>query len=287
MARKPDMDFIVTISDLHVNSTRGLRPPSYTIKGEKCNTHRTIVKHLWRPWLRHWQDVKKRKKELDRGHKVRVICVVNGDAPDRNYHDKEGYELLTPHENEIVDLTEMVLEPAFDVVDLWAFNRGTRAHDGTYGKLTEALAKQVGEHEKVERDEDGDWSHWWIRRTFQGVYAIFAHHPTSRAWVRHTRSYAAQRTAFQYFLGFSQVGDTIPDFLVFAHTHWWADSGTSSSCPVRAFYNPSWQLPTSYIYGKGLFLPEEVGCWWFTCADGKYTEHLWRYLPTVPRAKPM
>jgi len=290
--RKPITWLVIVFGDTHTNSTRGLRPPEYVIKGgEQCHAPKRIVDHLWEPWCQHWRDVAKEKKRLAKRGPVKVLGVFNGDGVDRSYHDKEGYELLTPVEDEIVHIAEMVLEPALDVVDKWIFNRGTRAHEGGTSKLMETLARAMRDRHGLDivSEDDQTLSQFNARVVVGGVDMLFSHHPISRSRLAHTRQQAAARSAMQYWLGYAAVGDAATDnyprLMIFSHLHFCADGGQSTMCPIRALYCPSWQLPGAYVHGLGRgVVPEKVGTWWIWASDGEYKHKSWLHQPPSQKA---
>jgi hypothetical protein len=293
--KKPKTTLVVIVGDTHTNSTRGLRPPEYTIKGgELCHAPRIVVEHLWEPWKRHWRDVAREKKRLSKQGPVEVIVVDNGDGVDRSFHDREGYELLTPDENEIIDLGEMVLEPVLDVADRWIFNRGTRAHEGGTSKLMELLARTMRDRHKLDiltnPETPNSVSQWWPRYEINGVDCLFGHRPVSGSRLYHTRRQAAARTATHYWNGYnvpritnnsvSYEREKPPDVMFFGHLHYDADSGSDASNPIRVFYVASWQMPTSYIHGIGKgAIPNAVGSRWLWCCDGEYRCKPWLHRP--------
>lgn len=293
------IDLVIVIGDTHTNSTRGPKPPRFYDKSKKQWVYaaRAVVLHLWEPWLQMWRKVAAEKARLEAlGYTVRVIVVFNGDGPDRNRHDREGYEIVTPERNAITDLCERTLAPALvsGLVDVWVFNRGTEAHEGGSGELMEMLAERVSRRANVWRDGP-DYSHYWPRFLIQGVDVMFGHHPASGSRLYHTRRQAAARTATHYWNGFnvpvitrnsiSYDREKPPDVMFFGHLHYDADSGVDASNPIRVYYVASWQLPYSYIHriGRGA-IPNAVGCRWLWCQDGEYTCKPWLHRPAAGKA---
>jgi hypothetical protein len=291
------VDLVVVFGDTHTNSTRGLRPPRFFDQEREEYRHapKRIVADLWEPWLANWKAVKKEKKRLRKeGYTVRVIAVFNGDGPDRNYHDREGYEMLSPNRAVILDLCEAMLEPALKpgLVDLWVFNRGTPAHDGGSSELMELLAERVSRDAVLWRpDENSAYSHYWPMLDIQGVPILFGHHPPAGSKLYHTRRHAAARTATHLWSGYNMPvvhmnkpttyeRQPFPVLAMFGHVHYYADSGADAVNPIRLVFGPSWQLPTAFIHriGRGM-IPNEVGAVWVRCHDGEYDLVPWLHTP--------
>lgn len=296
------IDLVIVGGDTHINSTRGLRPPQFIDKSKERQivlTPQVVLDHLWKPWLKMWRAVKEEKARLrSLGYTVRVIFVFNGDGPDHNKNDKEGFELITREENAIKDLCEQALVPATTLmddktvlVDLWVFNRGTEKHEGGSGALMEGLAERMATKRGANVIMDGpSYSHWCPRFLIQGVDAMFMHHPIFSTTTYQRRRTAAARTADYYWRGFnvpkismnriSYERETVPDVMFFGHTHYDADGGQDASNPIHVFYVASWQLPTAFVQQLGYgAIPNAIGCRWMWCQAGGYYCKPWLHRP--------
>lgn len=305
---KDAIDLVLFVGDMHINSTRGLRVPQFTDRdGKTYIVPDAIRTELWDPWLRHWQAVADEKERLAQHYKqVRVFVILGGDSTDRNSHDQEGYELWLMEIHDIIDLAERTLAPALvkmpdgsPLVDTWIVLRGTQAHELRLGQLAEGLGQRLAERDCNVRKHGNLFSVHEFRGDFQGVDVYASHHPVARSYRRHTRAQAVTRSVNDAWLGFCSPLITFnevkvigpvdhPDVMIWFHVHYSAASGEVPGCPIRGFYNPSWQLPYAYIYqlGKGA-VPEYVGSRWLWCADGSWHCDHWLHSPKRIEAEKM
>ena len=273
---------LLVVGDMHTNSTRGLPPPRFErTEGNIFIASKAQKKYLCKPWCNMWLDVK-RFREAHSELLKRVIVIYNGDGVDRNKWDPEGYEMITPHRQEILDMGEKVLNVAKPYVDMIVVNRGTQAHSGQAGEMDELLARQLLDHDwKVLPSEQGTaLSHYWPELRFDGVLMQFGHSPGMRTTREHLRGQAANRKAFDMTSTYSRIDRTYPHAIVYSHVHYYSHSNVH---PIHVYYNPAWQLHTAYVHGLGISGKQEpVGSWWFLLSEGKYQSGMWSYLPKFP-----
>ena len=237
---------LINFGDLHSGAAQGVRPYQWVDQsGEIRYAPNALVNHLLGPWDRHWLDVRAEKKRLTKlAKKVVILGIFNGDGPDKNYHDREGYEMLTPHRAKLVELCHGALAPALDVLDYIAFNRGTRAHEGGTGEMMEMLAREVVNSERVKSgrlkvvraDKENDpnaVSQYWFDKRIEGTHVVIGHTPTRKSRLPYMRNSAADRTAFEYSQSFWRLGDAPPDLMMFNHVHYMARGGGTPSNPVE------------------------------------------------------
>jgi len=279
----PEKPFTLLIvgSDTHTNSTRGLCPPKFTTTdGRIIEASKIQKKELWKPWKRHWKDVGHFRAQYPNCESC--FFVFNGDGPDRSFHDHEGYELLTPHRQEIANLTQEVLTPAKPHVDMALINRGTVAHEGGTGELSEMLAQQLllSGWPILPCKEDNSATHYWPELVIRGLRFRFGHHPISTSRRIHLRGAGARRQAYELTGQHERMltdPEKTPNVAIFSHVHYPAHN---TNYPVHVYYTPSWQLHTSYAHRIGVSGSQEpVGCWWFLISENHYQADMWSYLP--------
>ena len=79
MAKKQGGTLLVTIADIHTNSTTGLNPPEIRLDdGQAVLLSEAQRRDLWEPWLECQQYVREKAKRLG----ARVVVLFNGDGPD-------------------------------------------------------------------------------------------------------------------------------------------------------------------------------------------------------------
>lgn len=277
----PEADFslMLVVSDLHGNSTRGVFPPRFqTIEGLTVQASNAQRRYLWKPWQKMWKDVGAFREKYQNKLK-RVILVHDGDGVDRNKWDPEGYELISPHREDIVNIGEKVLNVAKPHVDVALINRGTQSHVGQAGELEELLARRLlDDGWKIIPPKEGTaLSHYWPELIFDGVRMQFGHNPGTRTTKEHLRGQAANRKAFDMVSTYSRIGRPFPQAIVYAHVHY---ASHSTQHPIHVFYNPAWQLATIYAHQIGVSGKQEpVGSWWFLLSEGRMQADLWSYLP--------
>ena len=265
---------VVVFSDIHVNSTAGLLPPK--VKRDDGSTHLANKgqRWLWRTYLALWAYVAERKQQLG----ARVIVVFNGDGPDRNKYSG-GYDLIVVSRADIVRWTVDVLKPARAVADTFVVNRGTEAHEGGTGELSELVAQQMDTLPSPE----GSSSWWWPLLDIEGVRFVFGHRPVSNSTREHLFGAGALRTSAELEAAYHRMGDRVPDVGVFSHVHHPADSGMNRR--MRVLYTPPWKLCDSYGHSSGYGgRTQPVGAWEILVEDDEYTVKLWKRQPPAVKA---
>ena len=259
---------VVAVSDTHTNSRYGLIPPFVEYDTGARYYQSPEQQWLWDGWLELVQYVNRQAHE----QAARVIVVFNGDGPDRNRHSG-GYDLISLSRAEIVRWTVAALQPLRDVADTFIVNKGTPAHEGGTGELSELVAERL---EATRRARS--WSWWNVEFTVEGVRFFFGHRPVSNSTREHTRGDGAKRTAHDLWDAYHRMGDPCPDVFVFSHVHHWAEGIHNHE--VYCVYTPPWKLCDSYGHSVGFTAKTEpVGAWLFTCADGEYRTELWKRQP--------
>ena len=231
----------VEVADLHINSKRGLCPPVLTLNdggGHLATKVQTYIYNLcWKSlFLEAWQ----LKTELN----ALLYVVIAGDAGDLNTHD--GADLISKNPADEVDTIYAVLSKPREMADEFFMVRGTEAHGGPQNSLEEVAAQML---HATPDDEAGTASWWILKQDVCGIKSHIAHHTKTYGFLPWTRQSAAMRLAMITRNNYFDMGDPPPDRAVFAHGHYFADSGTSTV--PRVYYLPSWQLTTAYGYRRG------------------------------------
>ena len=264
---------VVVVADTHTNSTAGLLPPK--VRRDDGSTHlaNKNQRWLWKQWLALWAYVAERKEQLG----ARCIVVFNGDGPDRNKYSG-GYDLIVVSRADIVQWTVDVLKPARAVADTFVVNRGTPAHEGGTGELSELVAQQLDTLPSPE----GNHSWYFPQLDVNGKRFYFGHVPPHNTRLENTRNNGAKRTAFGYWAAYHRMGDPVPDVMSFSHVHH-VEQGEHNGLEVR--YTPAWKLCDAYGHSKGFGGKlEPVGAWIYIVRDGEITFKLWEKQPPAVKA---
>ncbi|HUW10397.1 MAG TPA: hypothetical protein VM537_11765 [Anaerolineae bacterium] len=252
----------VFASDLHLNS-RIAMCPTFRFRGNaEFYPHRT-QRALYARWKAAWDVVRAMKKDLNAELHVHVV----GDILDNNKHD--GIDPISRYSPDITELGLKVLQPIAEMSDYMFLYRGTEAHDGAHGALTEELATDmIHLRLPVVPDENEGYSSWgWFWGDIGGVSFEATHHPKSSSRIRRNRAAVAARQQSRVRDGYLDRGDKPPDVGVYAHNHFWADSGTTTK--PRVFLLPPWHLCGAFgdRLGSGGEI-EPVGLLILVCRDG-------------------
>ena len=268
----------VFVADTHLNSRVAMCPLHYRFRGNGEFRPNKSQRALHHRWLASWDAVYETQKELDAALYVHVV----GDAMDINKHD--GIDPISRYEPDVIDLGEAIYGPVVEQADYTFFYRGTVAHDLEHGKLTEQLATRLlkdcnGNASSVVPDEQDGYNSWgWFWGEIDGVTFDVTHHPKTSTRIRANRGAAAARQQRRVRDGYLDRGDKPPDIGVYAHGHFWADSGTTFK--PRVFLLPPWVLANSYgdRLGVGGEI-EPVGMLLVICDNGKYEARdiRWRF----------
>jgi hypothetical protein len=214
-----------------------------------------------------WDAIQARKDELGGN----VIAVLNGDITDDNYHPSS--QMITKHHGSIIDMAIQTLKPCLDVADSVFVIRGTEAHVGIGASLDETLAREIG----AIKDENS-FSWWWLPAIWGGVRFDIAHHPGFSTRVNWSRGTDALKIAITTEMDYHEAGSPLPDIVLRAHNHRYADSGGNYN--TKAFVCSPWQLTTSFGHRIGYSTKvEPVGGLMFVCNNGVYEEKIMRYSP--------
>lgn len=258
---------VITVSDMHINSTMGLcRPGLYKDDGNEL-TLNVVQKWLFPTWERFLDEALAYTEGTHRN------LVLVGDIGDCDLKDR-SLQLMSKNNADMLNMACETLEPLVNACDTSFMIRGTEAHTGQSNWLEEAIASNFN----MEMDDSRKAYSWWtLRAIFGGVNFDIAHH-TSMGGMFHTYANAAMKLAYTTMQEYWDWGDTPPDVVVRAHNHRWADSGTTFD--TRAFCLPAWQWKTAYLNRLGkMNVRPHIGSMAFLCDDGEYTFKSFRYRP--------
>ena len=266
---------IAHVSDLHVNSSVALMPPSVQRDDGQVVTPSRSQQWLWRKWLDYWKLTAHYKNQTG----AKVVGIINGDWGDINVHDKGG-QLIEP-KNKGVVIRSMVdaVAPMREVCDVIIVIRGTEAHTGGAGWIEDQAAEEIG---AVENAEQGTHSWYYFKAEFEGVRITSAHHPGTNSTVPWTAGNEANRRAARDVYNYERR-DWKPALTLWGHYHHSADSYDTHS--IRAIYNRCWKLKDAFSHRIGLGgVDDRIGALWVFCKSGRYEVVKRAYL--LPQAKP-
>ena len=238
-------------SDVHAGSTLAVCPPSVVLDDGGSYTASLAQRWLWQCWHDGWQEVGKIRDAED----ANLVFVSNGDAFDGDHHNTPQILSRNPNAPKIV--IEETLRCVLDLKpDRIFVVRGTESHVGKSASAEESLAHSLhGAGHKIVKDErTGTYSHWHVRKRFNGWFrASFAHHGRTgyRSWTKHNASALLAADIFHKYakLAAERGGELEhPHVAIRSHFHTWGDSG--SAHPVRVIQTPAWQLMTAYGHRK-------------------------------------
>lgn len=259
------MTTLISISDLHINSTVALCPPAVNLDDGGTYHYSDGQRWLWKRWL----DFVERVRDIE-GRKVLALCGDIGeiDAKDR------GLQLVTRNKATVLRMMVEVLDPLLRVCDAYLVMRGTNAHTGKSAWLEEALAGDIG----AIPASDGVFSHWHYRGVCDGVRLDIAHHASMGRlpWTKKNSALnLAARMTWEYMI---DAEAKPPHIALRAHNHSFADSYDAHK--VRVLYNGCWTLATEYSYRVAYenVLPD-IGGYVIKCEDGKATVEKVQFVP--------
>jgi len=257
------VDVLAIVSDTHANSRLGLCVPSFNLlDGGTYRANRT-QRWLWNNWLEFWQ-------EFD-ALEGRKGAIFNGDMIDGD-SKKRSYQTITNNPAEMVDLANLVLLPALDVLDYCVFLKGTPAHVGKSANLEETLARDVTIAE-LNGENNYAWDNFYGE--VGGVVFDIKHHGKlgHKPW---TRPNSINALAVELVLAYTKRRERLPDVAIRSHRHLMADSYDNYA--VRVIANGCWQMQNEYGHVVSDDLPDISGLI-FECENGEYELTKKSYIP--------
>ncbi len=247
---------VAHVSDLHVNSSVALLPPTVTKDDGQVVTASKTQQWLWSKWLHFWKLTAHYKAQTG----AQVVGFINGDWGDMNRHD--GFQLIEQKNTDtVIDMMVATVEPMRKVCDRIFVIRGTEAHVGGVGWMENRAAKEIG---AVENVQQGTHSWYYFEGEFDGVWIVSAHHPGTNSMRPWTIGNEANRRAAMDVYNYASA-EWKPTLTLWGHYHHDADSHDTHS--IRAIYNRCWKVKDSFSHKIGLGGQAD------TMQSCKYTEH--------------
>jgi hypothetical protein len=260
---------LVTVGDLHINSTVGLLKPTVTLDDGGKYTVSKEQRTVWNNWLAFWMEV----EAVAKRHKAKVWTVFNGDMVDV-YVKHESAQLITRNEADVMDMAFDTVTPALDVSDKVFVMRGTAAHVKHGAPMEEKIA------EDIMAEKDGDNYSWWeLNLECERVLFDIAHHGRlgGIAW---TKANSLNKLVGQLIIYYRNR--KIPDIAIRSHMHQYGRS--DDSLDMEAFAIPAWQLKTEHTHRLAPVGDADIGGMYFICDKGNYTPVVKRYPQKAKRA---
>ena len=261
---------LLVLSDLHINSTVAVCPPSVNLDdGGTYHASRTQV------WL--WRCLEEIAAEFARATGDKIV-LFNGDLGELDTK-RRTYQLITPNKATILDLVRDTIEPVTSIADRNYMLRGTPAHQGKSAWLEEAIADDL---DHAVRSSKAAASWWHYRGTLAGVRIDSAHHVSMGGlpWTeKQAATKAASRIVWRYLVDMHQPP---PSVAFRSHNHRWSDS--YDNYPTRVICTPCLTTATEYIYRTGHENDlADIGALIMTCKDGEYEIQKLRFEPREAR----
>ena len=229
---------IVLLADTHINSRMGLCNPNVIDDDGNIYQQNVIQKWSWANWLECMDTI----KNLTKGYKVNVI--LNGDIVDLDNCNRST-QMVSRNPATILKMAEVILSKLIKIKNDLFVTRGTEAHTGNSGWLEELMAHEFG----AVKDPDTMQSSWWhLRAVFGGKKFDISHH-VSLGGLPWTYAQGVMRLVQATRMDYLDWNETPPDFVIRAHQHRYADSGTTFS--TRGVCLPCWQYKPAYLYRTG------------------------------------
>lgn len=261
------METLAIVGDAHANSRLGLCVPTFNLLDGGTYRANKTQRWLWTCWLDFWEEF----ASLD-GRKGAIFAgdMIDGDTK------KRTHQIITRNPTEMVDIANVVLEPAHDVLDWCIYLKGTPAHTGKSSHLEENLAKDC---DIAQKNGANNYAWDYFYGEIGGVIFDVKHHGKLgyKYW---TRSNALNSIATELILAYVKRGERMPHVAVRAHRHLKGD--TFDNYAIRVFANYCWQMETEYGHAISNE-PPEIGGLIFQCRDGNYELTKKQYIPPKRR----
>jgi hypothetical protein len=239
----------IVISDLHCGCRLGLCPPG-DIPLDDGGTYRAskLQHKVWLMWQNFWNIV---VPEWTRGEPWGLI--VNGDALEGNHHMS-----VTQISHNIGDQQNIAYECLKGPVgraQAYYHVRGTEAHVGPSGQYEEQLARSLG----AIPNEDGQYARWELWKRIGPSLVHFTHHIGATSSTAYESS-ALMREMSESLVEAARWGDEPPECIVRSHRHRAIEIRIpSGGGHVMGVVTPPWQLPTPYMYRRGMVKSPQIG----------------------------
>ena len=226
---------LIVVSDLHINSTVAICPPSVSLDDGGKFTASRLQRWLWSSWQQFWAGVNTDATGY------RKVLVLNGDLGELDRKVRSA-QLITQNKATILSMVRDVLDVA--TWDALYILRGTPAHTGRSSWLEEEIGKDF---DAVQSDTDVH-SWWHLRALVSGVRFDIAHHASmgKKPW---TKPNSAVSLASEAIWNYKVERDADPpDVIVRSHNHTYIEGRVNNT---QAYFTPCWTGITEYGYRVG------------------------------------
>ena len=266
---------VVAVSDMHINFTGGLCPPSVPLDDGGTYLPSKPQRVLWKAWLDF----------CDKAHSVKnpVYVILNGDIVEAD--GSKSLQHVSRNKSTIHDMAMTVLSPLTDRAAKVFVVRGTEYHVGQSSPSEESIAKDlinVVPYNKM-GNKKGTYSWWYLRVKIAGVRFDVAHH-VSMGFAPWTEKNASNKLAVQLMYEYAEWGEPYPQIALRAHMHRLSDSGINY--PIHALTMPCWCMKSAFTHriGRGNDMPK-IGGLIITCENGKADVDAVMYRPHRDEAR--
>jgi len=255
MPKKPPIDNVVVVADLHCGCKMGLCPPEpQLLEGGGRYTPSTFQRKVWRWWETFWRDYVPKAT-----HGEPYAVIFNGDTIEGEHHGSSTP--ITTNKADQARIAEEAIRAVIDpnkVVGVYLL-RGSRAHDDEAGMALEQLARRLSNLIPVVRTREGFYSRWelWLRVGSSLIQAMHTIGTTSSA--QHETS-ALNAEIARVWADCARWRREAPQLLVRAHRHRSCEVRLPTRAPARSgsrygnacyagcFVVAGWQGKTPYQY---------------------------------------
>jgi len=256
---------VVAVSDLHINFTGGLCPPSVQLDDGGTYLPSKPQRVLWKAWLDF----------CEKAHSVKnpVYVILNGDIVEAD--GSKSLQHISRNKSTIHDMAMTALSPLTDRAEKVFIVRGTEYHVGQSSPSEEMIAKDLVNI--VPYDKRGAFSWWYLRTKIAGVRFDVAHH-ISMGFAPWTEKNASNKLAVQLMYEYAEWEEPYPHIALRGHMHRLSDSGINF--PIHALTMPCWCMKSAFTHriGRGNDMPK-IGGLIITCEDGKADVEAVMYRP--------
>ena len=239
----------VVISDLHCGCRLGLCPPEPMDLDDGGTYHASALQRkVWGMWREFWDET---VPAWTRGEPW--MLIVNGDALEGTHH-RSVTQVSQNIDDQIRIAYDCLKEPVARAAAYYHV-RGTEAHVGPSGQYEEQLARSL----KAIPNETGQHARWELWKRIGPSLVHFTHHIGATSSTAYESS-ALMREMSESLVEAARWGDEPPECIVRSHRHRaieiripWADGS------AMGIVTPPWQLPTPYMYRRGMVKSPQIG----------------------------
>jgi hypothetical protein len=264
---------LAATGDEHVNDEKGLCSVRQFTPEGKPKPHNATQEAALRAFGKFADKV---EQTAEREHAEHIVWVNVGDAADLNC---KGLKTQIAHtEAEVKEHMAVVFRRLTNLSHERYIVKGTEFHNGEECGIEAAFGADIG---AMVDPDTGEHAWWHLKLECEGVLFDIAHHPKFRSKSEWGLVGAAERESAHVALTYARSGERIPDVVLRAHQHAYADSGDRAR--PKVFFLDGWQAMTSYGYNKGFTVASAIGGEIFVCSEGRFTAEREWYRPRKER----